>query len=126
MLCGTLNVFLMMLELIALVWSDIIYKDKYLESKVLLTLNNCGPTKCKRECTRFSGCDAINYVKDQLYCELLMVLDSAVGVFEKEGYSYSELSSWSLVSQKSLYILIIKKIGEFLYKGWNVMRMRQR
>ena len=73
-------------------------KTEYRASIVLSTLNNHGPLKCIQACKRRSGCDAVNYKRDALVCELLETPSIDDRILRDDSYWFANKSHWNLVS----------------------------
>ncbi|CAC5405241.1 unnamed protein product [Mytilus coruscus] len=87
----------LILPMVYVVIGDIFHIGNYLESPILKVFFNVGPRMCKLRCTRHAGCNAFNFVKSHLYCELLNTTQQAK-VVDKEHYMYSEISTWTIES----------------------------
>jgi hypothetical protein len=76
-------------------------QNKYLDIPALATYNIIGLKGCARQCIKRKGqCVSINYQKDHLLCHLLDKDSKAVPdkLKTKQGYTYSEIDSWTEVS----------------------------
>ena len=73
-------------------------KTEYRASIVLTTLNNHGPLKCIQACKRRSECDAVNYKRDALVCELLETPSIDDRILRDDSYWFANKSHWNLVS----------------------------
>jgi len=73
-------------------------KMQYSESTVLSIFDNHGPLKCIQACKRRSGCDAVNYRRDALVCELLEAPSTDDRILTDESYWFAKKSHWNLVS----------------------------
>ena len=71
---------------------------KYIDSNAIAIFQNYGPSKCAKACARRSQCYAVNYLKSNLRCELLEVSNTENRERAEDSYSYTEKSTWNLVS----------------------------
>jgi hypothetical protein len=60
--------------------------------------HNHGPLKCIQACKRRSGCDAVNYKRDALECELLEAPSTDDRILTDDSYWFANKSHWNLVS----------------------------
>jgi len=73
-------------------------KKEYRDSTVLSRLLNHGPLKCVQACKRRNGCDAVNYNRDALVCELLEAPRTDDRILTDDFYWFANKSHWNLVS----------------------------
>lgn len=73
-------------------------KNKKMGSRIILTRDNIGPKMCIRECLRINICKGINIHKDSLQCELLSDSNLNSQLVSAQGYSYSNITDWKMVS----------------------------
>jgi hypothetical protein len=73
-------------------------KLEYRDSTVLSMFHNHGPLKCIQACKRRSGCDAVNYKRDTLVCEVLETPSTDDRILTDDSYWFANKSHWNLVS----------------------------
>lgn len=71
-------------------------KMEYWVSTVLSRLHNHGPLKCVKACKRHSGCDAVNYKRRALECELLEAPAPDDRILTDDSYWFASKSHWNL------------------------------
>lgn len=80
-------------------------QNKKMDSLIILTRENIGPKMCIRECLRIKNCNGVNFQKDSLNCELLSDSSLNSQFVNTQGYSYSNIADWKMVSVDRSYFL---------------------
>ena len=73
-------------------------KYKYMEERVILSYDKIGPQMCIKDCLLYKDCNAVNFWRNQLRCDLLQVLPSNNHTFIGSQVYFSNISDWKIVS----------------------------
>lgn len=73
-------------------------KNKYSDSHVILAFDKVGPLMCVSDCFVYKGCNAVNYNRIRLDCELLSVSFPGDNITDMEGSFYTDIVGWKMVS----------------------------
>lgn len=73
-------------------------KNKYSDSHVILAFDKVGPFMCVKDCFLYKGCNAVNYNRIRLDCELLSVSFPGDKLTDMEGSFYTDIVGWKMVS----------------------------
>lgn len=73
-------------------------KNKYSDSHVILAFDKVGPLMCVKDCSLYKGCNAVNYNRFRLDCELLSVSFPGDNITDMEGSFYTDIVGWTMVS----------------------------
>ncbi|XP_076089065.1 fibropellin-3-like [Mytilus galloprovincialis] len=71
-------------------------KNKYSDSHVILAFNNVGPLMCVSDCMLYKKCNAVNFNRQKLECELLAVSYPGDNIIDRNGSSYTEIGGWKM------------------------------
>ncbi|VDI29743.1 Hypothetical predicted protein [Mytilus galloprovincialis] len=71
-------------------------KNKYSDSHVILAYNNVGPLMCVSDCMMYKECNAVNFNRQNLECELLTVSYPGDNISDMNGSSYTEIGGWKM------------------------------
>ncbi|XP_063412315.1 fibropellin-3-like isoform X2 [Mytilus trossulus] len=71
-------------------------KNKYSNSHVILALDKVGPLMCVKDCSLYKGCNAVNYNRIRLDCELLSVSFPGDNITDMEGSFYTDIVGWKM------------------------------
>ncbi|CAG2248408.1 unnamed protein product [Mytilus edulis] len=69
-------------------------KNKYSDSHVILAYNNVGPLMCVSDCMLYKECNAVNFNRNKLECELLAVSYPGDSITDMDGSYYTEIGGW--------------------------------
>ncbi|CAG2228482.1 CUBN [Mytilus edulis] len=69
-------------------------KNKYCDSHVILAYNNVGPLMCVSDCMMYKECNAVNFNRQKLECELLAVSFPGDIITDMDGSYYTEIGGW--------------------------------
>lgn len=69
-------------------------KNKYSDSHVILAYNNVGPLMCISDCMLYKECNAVNFNRHKLECELLTVSYPGDNSVHMDGAYFTELGGW--------------------------------
>ena len=82
------------------------HKDKYMDTHVILAYDNVGPRMCVGDCMLFTGCNAVNYRRDKLSCELLTETYPENNPSHRLGSFYTKIHSWKKVTFVSFFLSV--------------------
>ncbi|XP_071148137.1 cubilin homolog [Mytilus edulis] len=71
-------------------------KNKYSDSHVILAFDKVGPLMCVSDCFVYKGCNAVNYNRIRLDCELLSVSFPGDNITDMEGSFYTDIVGWKM------------------------------
>ncbi|CAG2226239.1 unnamed protein product [Mytilus edulis] len=69
-------------------------KNKYSDSHVILAYNNVGPLMCVSDCMLYKECNAVNFNRNKLECELLAVSYPGDSITSMDSSYYTEIGGW--------------------------------
>ncbi|XP_052080851.1 fibropellin-3-like isoform X2 [Mytilus californianus] len=69
-------------------------KNKYSDSHVILAFDKVGPLMCVSYCMMYKGCNAVNFNRIHLECELLAVSFPGDNIIDMEGLFYTDMGGW--------------------------------
>jgi hypothetical protein len=82
--------------------------NKMMDSYVLLWIKNAGPKICVRNCMSYTGCNAVNYNKQNMTCQLLKMSYPGDHINDQSESMFTEIDKWTLV--RTIYhITMVKK-----------------
>ena len=71
--------------------------NQMMNSYVLLWIKNTGPKICVRNCMVYTGCNAVNYNKQNMICQLLKVSYPGDHSNDQSDSMFTEIDKWTLV-----------------------------
>lgn len=71
--------------------------NKMMDSYVLLWIKNTGPKICIRNCMSYTGCNAVNYNKQNMTCQLLKMSYPGDHINDQSESMFTEIDKWTLV-----------------------------
>jgi hypothetical protein len=107
-----LTVVLCLIQFGHLVKSNIIggpyQKHRYMNTHVILAYQGIGPKMCVEECMLHNGCNAVNFRRNGLTCELFTFAYTGAQPTYNNGIYYTAIDTWSRVSLPFHYHFLLK------------------
>lgn len=72
-------------------------------SSIITAYKSIGPRMCAMRCSLYANCEAIQFRRENLYCELLKESSSTTYV-QDDSFTFSQKSSFELVSTNTRLI----------------------
>ncbi|CAC5422434.1 unnamed protein product [Mytilus coruscus] len=69
-------------------------KDKYMDSNPMIIFDKIGPRQCIKYCMLHNGCNAVNFKRNDLHCELLALLNSNPSLIDVTEIYFTEITDW--------------------------------
>ncbi|VDI83474.1 Hypothetical predicted protein [Mytilus galloprovincialis] len=70
-------------------------KDKYMDLSPLIIFDKVGPKQCIENCMLHNGCNAVNFKRNDLHCELLILRNSNAQLLDITGSYFTEITEWT-------------------------------
>lgn len=83
-------------------------QNKYMNTHVILGYQGIGPKMCVEECMLHNGCNAVNFKRNGLTCELLTLASTGAQPAYGNGIYYTAIDTWSKVSLPFHYHFLLK------------------
>lgn len=83
-------------------------QNKYMNTHVILGYQGIGPKMCVEECMLHNGCNAVNFKRNGLTCELLILASTGAQPEDGNGIYYTAIDTWSKVSLPFHYHFLLK------------------
>ncbi|CAG2195253.1 unnamed protein product [Mytilus edulis] len=71
------------------------YTDKYMDFSPLIIFDKVGPKQCIKYCMLYNGCNAVNFNRNDLYCELLNLINVNSQLLDITGIYFTEITEWT-------------------------------
>jgi hypothetical protein len=75
-------------------------KNKYMDTYVIVSYDQVGPRMCVADCLMYTDCNAVNYRRDQLHCQLLTETNPVNQLSTRTGSYYSQMKYWRKVNKR--------------------------
>jgi len=89
-------------------------QHRYMNTHVILAHQVIGPKMCVEECMLYNGCNAVNFKRNVLTCELLTLAYTGAQPTNSNGIYYTAIDTWSKVSLPFHYHFLLKWLFESL------------
>lgn len=76
--------------------------NKHMDSNVIITKDKIGPKMCIKDCMLYIGCNGVNYIRDELTCELLSIFYPDDKLIFGNGTYFTNITKWTQVTIKRI------------------------
>ena len=83
-------------------------QHRYMNTHVILASQGIGPKMCVEECMLQNGCNAVNFRRNELTCELLTFEYTGAQPTYNNGIYYTAIDTWSRISLPFHYHFSVK------------------